>query len=235
MARLCAGATKDNREIGTITPQRRPLAALPTSNLWGGFMRTAVATIVVGILLAAAYALAPLWIAMDMRRAALAGDRATLEARVDWVAVRASLKASLADIERARQADAAQRSGRPPSLWSRIKAAASPSRYADQLIDRYVTPDGVLSLAANQAQFKALFARGGRSADDIDLPEHARPLTDRAQRFWARLKRVTYTSLTTLEIEVADRRVPERSYLGNFAFEQGRWRIVAVHVRGAGF
>jgi hypothetical protein len=201
----------------------------------GGLMRSTLAAIMVGVLLAAAYALSPLWIAMDMRRAVLAGDRATLEARVDWPSVRASLKASLAEIERVKQADAAARDRRAPSLWSRIKAAASPSRYADQLIDRYVTPDGVMSMAANQAQFRAVFARGATASNDIDLPEHARPLVDRAQRFWARLKRVNYTSLTSLEIEVADRRVPERSYLGNFAFEQGRWRIVAVQVRGVGF
>jgi hypothetical protein len=198
-------------------------------------MRSILATIIVGVLLATAYALAPLWIAMDMRRAALAGDRATLEARVDWPAVRASIKASLVEIDRLKQAEASASARRPPSLWSRIKAAASPSRYAEQLIDRYVTPDGVMSLAANQAQFKALFARGASAQDDIELPEHARPFADRAQRFWARLKRVSYTSLTSLEIEFADRRVPERSYLGNFAFEQGRWRIIAVEVRGAGF
>lgn len=194
-------------------------------------MRNFLAVTVIAALLAVAYAVSPLWIALDMRRAVMEGDRATLETRVDWAGVRESLKSSLVEIERAKQAEAGR-----PSLWQRIKAAASPARYAEQLIDRYVTADGVASLAAQRGNLQALLGRGARSEPgEIEIPEHARPLVDRAQRFWARIKRLEFTSLTSLDIEMADRRVPARSYLGTLAFAEGRWKIISVRVLGEGF
>jgi hypothetical protein len=201
-------------------------------------MRKAATLLIVMLLLAAGYVVSPLWVAMDLRRAVLTGDHATLEARVDWPAVRQSLKDSLAALDRAKVSAESVRGMPRPSLWSRIKAAASPIRYSEQIIDRYVTPEGVVRAAAARGQLKALMGPRGANAataDTFDIPDHAQPLLDRAQRFWSRLKRVSLTSATSLEIEIADRRVPERSYLGTLAFVDLRWRIVDVRVLGAGF
>jgi hypothetical protein len=202
-------------------------------------MRKFVSLLVLLGLLAAGFALTPLWVAMDLRRAAMTGDLVTLEARVDWPAVRQSLKDSLAELERIKQAEATLYGLPRPSLWSRIKAAATPTRYADQIIDRYVTADGVVKVAAARGNMKALLSGGFGTTkstnQDIDIPDHARPLVERAQLFWSRLKRVTALSPGLIEIEMADKRVPERSYVGQLSFEGLRWRVVSVRVAGVGF
>jgi hypothetical protein len=210
----------------------------PRGHLPRGTMRKVAALFAILLLLAASYFLSPLWVAMDLRRAALTGDTATLEARVDWPAVRQSLKESLVAIDHAKAAENAGRGLPRPSLWQRIKAAASPTRYADQIIDRYVSADGVVRAVAARSQLKALLGpRGGETAaaDDFATPDLAQPFVDRAQRFWSRLKRVAITSAISIEIEIADRRVPARSYLGTVAFTDMRWRVVDVRVLGAGF
>jgi hypothetical protein len=202
-------------------------------------MRKLASLLFLVALLAAGFALTPLWVAMDLRRAAMTGDLPTLEARVDWPAVRQSLKDSLAEIEFARQAEATVRGLPRPSLWSRIKAAASPTRYADQLIDRYITAEGVVKVAAARGNLKALLGGGLASSaaapQDIQVPDHARPLTERAQLFWNRLKRVRLVKPSLIEIEMADRRVPERSYVSQLTFEGLRWRVTSVRVLGTGF
>jgi Protein of unknown function (DUF2939) len=189
---------------------------------------------------AAAYAVSPLWMAMDLKRAVKTGDLDTLETRIDWPAVRASLKASLAELERAKVADAEVRGLPKPSLWSRIKAAASPTRYADSLIDRYVTPDSVIRLAAAKGGVRALLSRVDRSqqqalVDEDTVADETKPLLERAQRFWSRLHRVQFHSLTQLELEVQDRRVPERRYVSVLELRNLGWRVSSVRVVGAGF
>jgi hypothetical protein len=199
-------------------------------------MRKAATVVFLLALLIVAYVVSPLWVAVDVRRATFAGDTTTLEARVDFARVRQSLKESLAVIERDKQEEAARRGLPRPSLWARVKAAASPVRYTDQIIDRYVTADGLVRIAAARGSLANLIgARQTASADEFTIPDHAQPFVERAQRLRNRLKRVTLKSLTSVEIEVADRRVPSRSYVGVISFVDLRWRLTDLRVVGAGF
>jgi hypothetical protein len=97
--------------------------------------------------------LLPLHTALDIGRAICTGDLATLEMRVDWPRVRESLKSSLADMEREKRV-AAEGQTRP-SLWTRLKMAAS-ARYADPMIERHLTPNGVIQLARGRGSVRGL-------------------------------------------------------------------------------
>src|SRR5262249_35136510 len=95
-----------------------------------------VAFIVVG-LLAAAYAVWPVYTVLKIRDAMLAGDSVALAARVDWDGVRSSLKASMSAEAMARldvDPDAPS-----PTTWQRIKRTVAPR--LGGAVDRYVTPE----------------------------------------------------------------------------------------------
>jgi Protein of unknown function (DUF2939) len=219
-------------------------------------LRKFVVLVCIALSLGVGYAVSPIWMAMDLKRAVRQGDLETLETRVDWPSVRASLKASLAELERAREAESTARGLPRPSLWQRIKAAAAPARYADTLVERYVTPDNVVRLAAAKGSFRAVLARVDRAvssqvaptllapdqlasgqavAEEDGIADDTRPLVERAQRFWARLHRVQFLNLTTIELEVQDRRVAERRYISTLELKNLGWRVSSVRVVGVGF
>ena len=76
-------------------------------------------------LLAVAYLAWPMFTALQIREAIIAGDTATLERKVEWAAVRASLKESLSAETKARLEK--DPNAPAPSLWQRIKASLAPS------------------------------------------------------------------------------------------------------------
>jgi Protein of unknown function (DUF2939) len=201
-------------------------------------MRKVLLIALMAIVAAGSFALLPLYSAFDLSRAVKVGDLATLEMRVDWVRVRQSLKASLAEIERVKEESTR---GLPkPSLWARIKAAASPTRYSDQIIDRYLTPDSVVQFVKSGGTLKTLLQKSGAlpppDANTLAaVPETELSFHTRALRFWNGLKRVDFRDLSTLELEVQDRRVAERRYIGLLEREGLSWRLVSVRVLGAGF
>ena len=88
--------------------------------------------------LAIAYAAWPVHSALEIREAVVAGDTATLNRKVEWEALRASLKSSITPETIARLM--ADPDAPTPTLWQRIKAAVAPSM-ADNVINRYVTPE----------------------------------------------------------------------------------------------
>ena len=157
--------------------------------------------------------------------------------RVDWPRVRQSLKGSLADIERAKEET--NRGLPKPSLWTRIMAAASPARYTDQIIDRYLTADSVAGLVKSGGSLKALLEKSGALPPPRDpvlaAAEASQPLPARALRFWNQLKRVEFHNHATLELEMQDRRVAERRYVGLLEREGLSWRLVSVRILGPGF
>ena len=201
-------------------------------------MRKVLLFALVAIVAAGCFALLPLYSAFDLSRAVKAGDLATLEMRVDWPRVRQSLKASLTDLDRAK--DEMSRGLPKPSLWARIKAAASPTRYSDQIIDRYLTPQSVVEFVRTGGTLKTLLQKTGAlpppDANTLAaVPEVEVPFHTRALRFWNGLKRVDFHDFSTLELEVQDRRVAERRYIGLLEREGLSWRLVSVRVLGAGF
>ena len=199
-------------------------------------MRKVITFALIAILAAGAFALLPLYAAFDLSRAVKAGDLATLEMRVDWPRVRQSLKASLADIERAKEET--NRGLPKPSLWARIKAAAAPVRYTEQIIDRYLNPDSVVQVVKSGGTLKALLQKAGAlppTTAAVAEPAGPQPFHTRALRFWNSLTRVDFRDHATLELEVQDRRVAERRYVGLLERDGLSWRLVSVRVLGAGF
>src|SRR5262245_33945078 len=94
------------------------------------------ALIVIGLL--AAYVVWPIHTAVKMRDAMIAGDSQALSSRIDWSAVRSSLKASMSAEAMAKLA--ADPDAPAPTLWQRTKRAIAP-RLSGGVIDRYVTPE----------------------------------------------------------------------------------------------
>ena len=92
-----------------------------------------VGLIVVALL--AAYVAWPIYTALKLREAMVAGDSAALAARIDWGAVRSSLKASMSAEAMARLD--ADPDAPAPTKWQRIKQTAAPR--LGGAIDRYVT------------------------------------------------------------------------------------------------
>ena len=94
-----------------------------------------VSLIVVAVL--AAYVAWPIYTALKLREAMVAGDLAALAARIDWDAVRSSLKASMSAEAMARLD--ADPDAPAPTTWQRIKQSATPR--LGGVVDRYVTPE----------------------------------------------------------------------------------------------
>jgi hypothetical protein len=189
-----------------------------------------IGVIVGGLGLAAIYAASPVLAVFDLSLAARSGDASAMAYKVDWPAVRRSLKSSLADLEAARRRDpdAPRR-----SLWQRIKAAAVTGRTGEGMIDRYVTPEGVAELARNRATLAKLTGQ--------PIPQPPPPPSDWTGRvaqigaFWQRLHTARFTDATTFEMEVADKWTPQRRYIGRMKFEGTGWRLVDVRIAGVGF
>jgi Protein of unknown function (DUF2939) len=184
------------------------------------------------LLIAAAYVAWPLYTVLTIREAMRSGDTATLAAKVEWDSVRASLKASMSA-----EALAALESepGAPkPTLWQRVKSTVAPTM-AGTVIDRYVTPEyfpvylGYRRIWRNTTQPALLApdpptALAGTFLDGTTI--------DRFVAFYARIRRAVFHSLTRIEIEVADRHRPDRSYTGMLELKGIEWKLTGLTVSG---
>jgi Protein of unknown function (DUF2939) len=199
-----------------------------------------------------AYALWPVLSAFEIKRAVKAGDVTTLERKVLWAPVRASLKESVAKLEpvtaKAETDEAGVRRGN--SFWNRIKAAATPM-LAESFIDRYVTPEGITQIQqARRGGWRALL---GLAPSVPDGPANA-SITDALQggdatahaddepnvisrfvAFYQRLQRARFHSLSKVEFEIADRSTPGRSYVSQFELSNFEWKLASLRVVGVGF
>ena len=197
-------------------------------------------------LLVGGYALWPMVSAYQIKQAVKDGDVATLERKVHWAPVRASLKASLAVL--ARDDDAARVSyGQPtPSLWGRIKAMAAPM-VIEKMVDSYVTPEGVTKLRYASASVRSLLgmtpAGGGTALSETAGDQAAAALDASAESgavarflsFYNRIVRARFHSLSAVEFEIADRHTPERRYISQFELSGFEWKLASVRIIGAGF
>ena len=140
------------------------------------------------VLLVAGYAIWPLASAYQIKQAIHAGDVATLERKVHWAPVRASLKDSLAALSPAMQISGDESRlahGQPmPSIWQRIKAAAAPVM-ADRFIDTYVTAEGMARL--NEIRNGAVMSMLGFAPPQAQVPPARR-------RWFSRAKPATLTT-----------------------------------------
>ena len=224
------------------------------------FMRKLILTACCVSLAIIAYALWPLVSALQIKQAIKDGDVATLERKVQWIPVRASLKASLAELSPAMQITGDEtrlsHGQRMPSIWSRVKAAAAPI-VTDRLIDAYVTAEGLTKLhQVKNGTFLSVFGL---------TPPVAQPATPKKTWFWSkppatdeplavgahapeasnpiarfvnllqRVERARFHSMSVAEFEIADKQNPARRFVSKFELSGFEWKLASVKIVGEGF
>jgi hypothetical protein len=186
------------------------------------------------VLLALLYALWPVHTALEIREALIAGDTATLNRKIDWPSLRASLKTSLSPETVARLA--ADPNAPQPSLWERIKAVVAPAM-AETVIDRYVTPENLPMLLGYQRVYR------GTVRPALGLQEPRTVLAgswlggtaiDRFVSFWARVRSAVFHSPTRFVLEIEDKYRPERRYIGTLELKGWTWKLTGLKVTGGG-
>ena len=207
-------------------------------------LRKLVLVVLLLLLGLATYATAPLVAAWQIREAIVAGDTVRLREKVDWPAVRRSMKSSVGDARQA-IAELTEAAGLPrPGLWQRLKAAAVPF-VADPLIDRYVTAEGAPQLYAWRQVWKQRMAavrQAARGTSDL-LAASVTPEPRNALHVWLqdtpvprvlaagrRVERWAFVSPFRLAIEIADRVVPGRSWHAEIQLQGLSWRLTGLKV-----
>ena len=197
-------------------------------------MRRAPLIIVTLLGLFAAYAAWPLFAALQIREALVAGDTATLARKIEWETVRASLKASISPETAARlEADP---NTPPPSLWQRIKASVAP-RMASTAIDRYVTPENLPVFLGYRRLWRGTIQPAlGYEEPPTVLRGTFLELSaiDRFASFWKRLRRGVIHSPAKIVLEVEDKHVPGRTYIGTLELKSWEWKLTHLSIAGIG-
>ena len=193
-------------------------------------MKGLLAAIVVAVL----YAVWPVYTALQIREAIVTGDTATLNSKVDWDSLRASLKTSLSPETIARLA--ADPDAPKPSLWQRIKAVVAPAM-AETVIDRYVTAENLPLLLGYRRIYR------GTMQPALGLKEPPTVLAgsllggtaiDRFASFWSRVRSAIFYSPTRFVMEVEDKYRPERRYIGTLELRGWSWMLTNLQVTGGG-
>jgi len=197
-------------------------------------MRWLVRLLVVGVPLAVAYAIWPVQSALQIREAVIAGDTETLTRKVEWEALRASLKTSISPEVVARLM--ADPDAPKPTVWQRIKAVVAPSM-ADTVIDRYVTPEHLPLLLGYRRVYRgsvrwALGVKEPRSV--LEGTWLAGSAFDRFASFWTRVRRAVFVSPTRFVLEVEDKYRPGRNLVGTLELRGWEWKLTGLSVVGAG-
>jgi hypothetical protein len=179
-----------------------------------------VILIVVGLL--AAYVVWPVYTALKIRDAMMAGDSEALSSRVDWAAVRSSLKASMS-------AEAIARLDADPDTqaatrWQHLKRAVAP-RLAGGAIDllgyHRFWRGTVRPVLAREEPPTAL--AGTLLAGSA---------VDRFASFWRRLKRAAFVSPTTVLVEVQDKYTSSRHYTATLGLQGWEWKLTGLAISG---
>jgi hypothetical protein len=188
-----------------------------------------VALIVIGLL--ATYVAWPIYTALEIRDAMIAGDSAALAARIDWDAVRSSLRASMSTQATARLD--ADPDAPAPTTWKRIKRTVAP-RLAGGLIDRYVTPEYLPVLLGYQRFWRGTVRPVLREEPPTVLA--GTPLAgsgvDRFATFWRRLRRTGFVSPTTVVVEVQDKYTSSRHYTATLNLQGWEWKLTGLAISG---
>lgn len=171
--------------------------------------------------LMAAYIGSPFYTAWSIREAVRNGDSAYLEKQIDWPGVRASLAPTISRIALdLPDPDAAPQ--QKPGMWQRLKAYWGQGA-VNRAVDSYITPEGLPQLFAVRKAYRDYVAG---QPDDAKVP-----VLDRVKRAWSRVKRAEFTSLTTFEIDMADKHDPDRLYLGKLAIDGFGWKLKELRVK----
>ena len=198
-------------------------------------MRWLMRVLVPIVLLLVAYAAWPVYSALEIRDAVIAGDTQTLNRKVEWDALRASLKASITPETIARLT--ADPQAPKPTLWQRVKAAVAPSM-ADTVIDRYVTPEHLpVLLGYRQVHQGTVQPAPGLAEPTTALADTwlAGSGLDRFASFWVRVRRAVFYSPTRFLLDVEDKYRPGRRYIGTLELKGFEWKLTSLSITGDGF
>lgn len=176
------------------------------------------------LLVALAYAAWPFWSAWSLREAIKNGDTATIERRVEWDSVRATLRDSLARQAQLLPEVNAVGEAVKPTMWQRVKTAFG-QPMLDRFIESYVTPEGLPQLFTYRKTYREK-VKG--EPDEKTLALH-----ERMQRFWSRIHRAEFQSLTRVEIEMADKDNPGRRVVSTMELKGFEWKLVALRINEA--
>lgn len=173
-------------------------------------------------LLLAAYAAWPAWSAWELRAAVKARDLAAVERKVDWPALRASLKQTVGG-------NLDDRSRDPQTgTVTRVLLRSLGATVADAVIDAAVTPGTLAHVLAGRLLLKELGLPERISAPsgsaETAVPD---PLAPRQLR-WA-----FFESPTRFRIEMADVKEPHRRIVSVLALQGLAWKLVDVYYRSA--
>lgn len=184
------------------------------------------------VLLTTAYAAWPIASALQIREAMHAGDTETLNRKVDWDSVRASLKASMTPetiAQLSENPDAPKR-----GMWQSIKAAVAP-RFADTVIDRYVTPEQLPVFLGYRETYRGTIRPALGLKDPPGVLANT-PLAgtrlDKGLSFWKRVRKAMFTSPTRLLLEVEDQVRADRRYTGTLELRNWQWQLTGLSIAG---
>ena len=191
-------------------------------------MRGKLAIFLCGFLALAGYVASPFASAWTIREAIHNGDAATLQNKIDWPQVKASLKSSMSTYAlgpgHKPAAAAATASPTPrPGLWQRLKNAYG-RRVVASMVDRLATPASLPRLFAYRKSFDER-VRG--------LPDERKvySLFERMKRAWSRVTRAEFLTPTRFAMEMRDKVVAHRSYHGILQLKGLTWKLVHLEVR----
>jgi hypothetical protein len=183
------------------------------------------AVVLLVVTIAGGYVLSPFVAAVGLREAIKAGDTATIERRVIWERVRASLRASIAESSRLLP-EATQAAERVrPTMWQRVKTAFGQSM-VDRFIESYVTPEGLPKLFRYRNTWNGTVKGHVDDEDKLDALE-------RVKAFYRRLARAEFKSPGRIEIEMIDRFQPDRRYVSTLELHGFEWKLAELRIVGA--
>jgi hypothetical protein len=184
------------------------------------------ALIVIGLL--AAYVAWPIYTALKIRDAMIACDSAALAARIDWSAVRSSLKASMSA-----QAMAKLDADPDAPARKRIKRTVAP-RLAGGAIDRYVTPEYLPVLLGYHRFWRGTVQPALREDPPTVLAGTllAGSAANRFISFYRRLRRAAFVAPTTMVVEVEDKYTSDRHYTATLNLQGWEWKLTGLAISG---
>jgi hypothetical protein len=168
------------------------------------------------------YVASPFATAWLIREAIRNDHPAFLSYAVDWPSVRETLKPSLATLVLAHHGTD-ESSPEGAGLWQRLKEKWGASA-VDHLVDMYVTPDGLPKLFRLGQTYRHY---AGKDSDGTAQPS----LLERIRQGWARIHRAEFTGPATFEIDVADKRDPNRVYLGKLKLTPLGWKLTELRIK----
>ena len=158
----------------------------------------------------------PFWTALELKRAIRNGDAATIESRVEWDSVRTSLRQSLA--QQAPE-EARRRFARIPIIqrFAERIAVNYSKPVVDKMVDSFGSAEGLIRFYS----WRETLATG---------PKPPRTFTGIATEMSSRVKRVSFASLTRLEVVIADRTDPNRHMFSAMELRPTGWKLTEVRI-----